>query len=116
MFEGRTCQAALDEPERHNAIHGLVRWLPWRTVSQAVSAVEMTCVLQPQPAYPWRLGLSVEYRVGDGGLTVSAAATNLTDASAPFGIGFHPYLTVGTTRSTAPCPLVDAGGRSPSSR
>ncbi len=28
-FEGRDAQAALDEPELQNAIHGLVRWLPW---------------------------------------------------------------------------------------
>ncbi len=28
-FNGVRAQAALDEPERRNAIHGLVRWLPW---------------------------------------------------------------------------------------
>src|SRR5688500_11551933 len=28
-FDGHTCQVALDEPERGNAIHGMVRWLDW---------------------------------------------------------------------------------------
>ena len=28
-FNGVRAQAALDEPERRNAIHGLVRWMPW---------------------------------------------------------------------------------------
>ena len=28
-WEGRARQLALTEPEQHNAIHGLVRWLPW---------------------------------------------------------------------------------------
>jgi aldose 1-epimerase len=95
-FEGRAGQAALDEPERRNAIHGLVRWLAWRPVSQAEHAVVLESVLHPQPAYPWRLELSIEYRLVDDGLAVSTLATNLSDTAAPFGIGFHPYLTVGT--------------------
>lgn len=95
-FEGRAGRAALDEPERGNAIHGLVRWLAWAPRSQAQNVLTMGCVLEPQPAYPWRLDLEVEYRLGRGGLVVTAEATNLDEAPAPFGIGFHPYVTVGT--------------------
>ena len=89
-FEGREGRAALDEPAMRNAIHGLVRWLPWRAVSRTESAVTLACVLHPQPGYPWRLDLSVEYRLGRDGLTVTASATNVSDVPAPFGIGFHP--------------------------
>jgi aldose 1-epimerase len=95
-FEGIDGRAALDEPERGNAIHGLVRWLPWRVTSRSASAVALGCVLHPQPAYPWRLELSVEYSIDDEGLTVAAAASSGSDTTAPFGIGFHPYLTLGT--------------------
>jgi aldose 1-epimerase len=95
-FEGREGRAALDEPAMRNAIHGLVRWLPWRAVSRTESAVTLACVLHPQPGYPWRLDLSVEYRLRGDGLTVTASATNVSYVPAPFGIGFHPYLTVGT--------------------
>ena len=38
----------------------------------------------------------MEYVLGDDGLTVNTSATNATDVAAPFGIGFDPYLTVGT--------------------
>ena len=100
-FEGRDAQAALDEPERHNAIHGLVRWLAWQVASRAQNVLAMRCVVEPQPGYPWRLGLVVEYRLGRDGLSVCATATNLDAAPAPFGIGFHPYVTVGT-------PVVDS--------
>jgi len=96
IFEGRTGQAALDEPERGNAIHGLVRWLPWEAVRPDASAVTLTCVLHPQPGYPWRLVLETDYRLGGDGLTTTIRATNASDAAAPFGIGFHPYVTVGT--------------------
>ena len=37
--------------------------------------------------------MQVEYRLGVDGLTVTARATNLGAATAPFGLGFHPYLT-----------------------
>ena len=50
-FEGRDAQAALDEPDRHNAIHGLVRWLPWQVVSRAQNVL----VARMHPASPARL-------------------------------------------------------------
>jgi aldose 1-epimerase len=95
-YEGRAAQAALDEPDRHNAIHGLVRWLPWHVVSRAQNVLSLGCTLQPQPGYPWRLSLVIEYRLGRDGLTVASSVTNLDRMPAPFGIGFHPYLTLST--------------------
>ena len=96
QFDGTATEAALNEPSRSNAIHGLVRWLPWHAESKASNAVTMACVLHAQPGYPWQLRLTLEYQLGDSGLSVSATATNESKAVAPFGIGFHPYLTVGT--------------------
>lgn len=95
-YDGRDAQAALDEPGRHNAIHGLVRWLPWHVVSRAQNVLALGCTLHPQPGYPWRLALVVEYRLGRDGLTVTTTATNVDRSPAPFGIGFHPYLTLST--------------------
>lgn len=95
-FEGRNGRAALDEPERRNAIHGLVRWVPWQMVSRMQNVVTLCAALFPQPGYPWRLGLSIEFRLGREGLRVTTEATNASSTPAPFGIGFHPYLTVGT--------------------
>ncbi len=95
-FGGLEGQAALDEPRLHNAIHGLVRWLPWRMVGRAQNRVSLACDLFATPAYPFRLGLTVEYRLGRDGLTVITTAENRGENDLPFGIGFHPYLTVGT--------------------
>ena len=95
-FQGVEAQAPLDEPERGNAIHGLVRWMPWRMVGRAQNRVSLACELRPSPAYPFALRLTVEYRLGRDGLTVATEAENLGDADLPFGLGFHPYLTVGT--------------------
>jgi aldose 1-epimerase len=95
-FEGRRGEAAIDEAELGNAIHGLVRWLPWLLVSKTDDGVAVECVLHPQPAYPWRLELGLEYRLVGDGLVCVARATNGSAEAAPFGIGFHPYLTMGT--------------------
>lgn len=97
-FGELAAQAALDEPERGNAIHGLVRWLPWQVEAHAQNVVTLTCPVRPTPGYPFRLDLQVEYRLGRGGLTVTTTASNPGDRTLPFGLGFHPYLVVGTER------------------
>src|SRR3954470_5694649 len=52
-FDGRGYQLALTEPERQNAIHGLVRWSPWTLAERAVDRVVMQHVIHPQPGYPF---------------------------------------------------------------
>ncbi|MGA2836730.1 MAG: aldose 1-epimerase family protein [Acidimicrobiales bacterium] len=96
-FEDVTAQAPINEVGRHNAIHGLVRWLPWRLSGRAQNRVSLMCELRPSPAYPFALRIEIEYRLGREGLTVSTDAENIGSANLPFGLGFHPYLTVGTT-------------------
>ncbi len=95
-FDGHEGRAPFDEPERGNAIHGLVRWLPWTVADRTGARLAMACTLHPCPAYPWYLGLEVAYELVERGLTVTTRATNLSGSAAPFGLGFHPYLTVGT--------------------
>src|SRR5437867_5116079 len=54
-FAGREGRAELDEPERGNAIHGLVRWLPWTAGLHTSDSIVLRCRLDAQPAYPWDL-------------------------------------------------------------
>jgi len=93
---GRHHQLPLTEPERRNAIHGLVRWAAWTVAEREPSRVVMEHILHPQPGYPFQLQLSVEYRLEDEGLSVRATATNVGVDSCPYGSGAHPYLTAGT--------------------
>ena len=94
-FEGIQGRAALDEPERQNAIHGLVRWHPWRVMARSDESIELGYTLAPQPGYPWFLDLGLEYRLTDQGIEVSIHVENASATPAPFGVGFHPYLTIG---------------------
>lgn len=97
-FRGAEAQAALDEPRLGNAIHGLVRWLPWRVEAKAQNVVALHCPLRPTPGYPFSLDLRVEYRLGRHGLTVTTRAVNPGEVGLPLGVGFHPYLTAGSAR------------------
>ncbi|MEI6453919.1 MAG: aldose 1-epimerase family protein [Actinomycetes bacterium] len=95
-FEAFVGTAALNEAERNNAIHGLVRWVPWTLEAHALNRVTLACQIRPTPAYPFSLLLNVEYRLGRDGLVVTTFATNTGSVSAPLSLGFHPYLTAGT--------------------
>jgi aldose 1-epimerase len=94
-FNGVRAQAGLNEPERRNAIHGLVRWLPWTVQTRHQNQVSLRLQLHPSPDYPFSLLLEISYRVGREGLTVTTTARSLEDGPVPFGLGFHPYLTAG---------------------
>ena len=95
-FDGQRYQLDLNEPEKRNAIHGLVRWEPWSVGEQEPHRVVMEHVLAPQPGYPFTLELRIEYALAMDGLTVRTTATNVGEAACPYGSGAHPYFTVGT--------------------
>jgi len=96
-FEGTTATAPIDEPERDTAIHGLLRWLPFRALKATGAAVTLSCTLGPQPGYPWRIRVELDYALEHGALVVGVRVTNECSRSAPFGIGFHPYLAAART-------------------
>ena len=95
-FDGRRHTLALDEPERRNAIHGLVRWSAWTVAEHEPARVVVEHVLHPQPGYPFSLAVGIEYALSDAGLAVTTTATNVGPEPCPYGCGAHPYLTLGT--------------------
>ena len=96
-FGGASQQLPLSEPARHNASHGLVRWVSWRAEASG-QAVTMRYRLMAQTGYPWTLDLAWRYALDDDGLAVTVTATNLAAESAPFACGAHPYLTAGSAQ------------------
>jgi aldose 1-epimerase len=101
VFGGQQLQLPIDEVSRHNAIHGLTRWLSWSVGDLLSAKARMEHTIHPRPGYPFALQLSIEYALSDAGLTVRTMARNIGQDALPFGAGQHPYVTVGT-------PLVDS--------
>lgn len=106
-FAGAAHQLPLTEPDRHNALHGLVRWLRWRLVDRSGSSVTCECALPAQPGYPWQLSLRTIWSLTPAGLSATHQVTNLAAAPAPFGLAVHPYLQV------PGCPVADLRLRVP---
>ncbi len=94
-FAGEQHQLPLTEVAARNAIHGLVRWATWALVDRTDSSVSLTTTVWPQPGYPFLLRLRATYALDDTGLRVEIAATNDGAAAAPYGVGHHPYVTLG---------------------
>jgi len=86
----------LTEPEARNAIHGLVRDLPFSLRDWDGGSLVLGVVMEPQPGYPFRLDLTVSYALTNKGLAVEVTARNLGTSTAPYAVGQHPYLQVGT--------------------
>jgi galactose mutarotase-like enzyme len=97
-FGGQRLQLPLEEVERHNAMHGLTRWLNWTPVEVTPHRVRLGLTIHPRPGYPFMLELALEYLLDASGLLVRTIARNVGDSPLPFGAGQHPYLTVGATR------------------
>jgi aldose 1-epimerase len=94
-FGDSELQLALTEPEKNNAIHGLLLWQPWHAVSHRADEVTMRAHIHPMQGYPFHLDVTVTYALSADGLTVTTTATNTGDTPAPYGCGQHPYLSPG---------------------
>lgn len=94
-FGGVDYQVAITEPEKANAIHGLLRWRSWDAVHQDTNRVTMGTRLHPLTGYPFLLDVTVDYVLDEQGLTVTTTATNRGEQTCPYGCGQHPYLSPG---------------------
>ena len=96
-WQGRDLQLLVTSPEAPNAIHGLVGWQPWTALAVEDDRATVGTVVEPHSGYPFRLAAAVDYVLAADRLTVTARVRNIGDDRAPFGVGFHPYFSVGAT-------------------
>ena len=103
-WDGQMLQLDLSEPAAANAIHGLLRWRNWSVGTQTPSSVTMSHTLHPSPGYPFALSL-ITYELDTSGLSVATRALNVGSSAAPYGVGFHPYLSPPGTALVDDCAL-----------
>jgi aldose 1-epimerase len=116
-LDGTTHQLALSEPERGNALHGLTGWTHWEVHHPDASRALLRHELVPQRGYPFAVSVSVDYHLTDAGLRVTITTSNDGSSPAPYGVGHHPYLTLGrpaddlelTLPASTWCPMDDRG-------
>lgn len=94
-LNGKKQQLALTEPDRGNAIHGLLRFAPYRAVDRSDSSVTLAATVFPQSGYPFHLETSVRHELVEDGMTVTHSLRNVGNATAPVAVGAHPYFKIG---------------------
>src|SRR6266700_3074014 len=94
-FAGQSHQLPITEISRANATHGLARWIRWAPMAVDAAAVTLAVDIPPQAGWPFELRVELTYALHpDHGLAVTAVVRNQGATAAPFGMGFHPYLSL----------------------
>ena len=94
-YDGSTFEVPLTEHLRHTALHGLVATTTFDTTDADATSVTLEHVIVPTHGYPWPVRVRLTYALTGAGLHVTAEGTNLGTTTAPYGIGFHPWLSPG---------------------
>ncbi|WP_440710062.1 aldose 1-epimerase family protein [Herbiconiux sp. YIM B11900] len=110
-LDGAAQQLDITEPKQNNAIHGLLRYTPYRLLAHEEHRVHQTATVYPQHGYPFLLETSVEHELTSDGLLVRHAVRNDSAAAAPVAVGAHPYLRVGDVPADELTLTIDATTR-----
>ena len=95
-WDGRGIELAANFGDHPHAIHGVGWRRPW--LVESVSDDTMTLSLRHDAigaeadAWPFAFEARVAYRLTEAGLSIRMEATNRHPASAPMGLGAHPYF------------------------
>jgi len=94
-LDGQEQRLVITEPDRRNAIHGLLRYADYEIRERSEDSVVLGALIPPQPGWPAPVDTWVEYRVLPDGLRVRHGAVNLAPFPTPYAVGAHPFLRVG---------------------
>ncbi len=104
-FEGIQFELEKNDKDGPNAIHGFVRSQPWQVISETETVVElkfeMPAAQYAARGYDFSLELGLRYELSAQGLKCSFNIKNVGTRTAPAGIGFHPYFTLGAESADA---------------
>jgi aldose 1-epimerase len=92
---GQELQLDVVSPEKPNAMHGLVSFQPWSVLASSDDAVTVGTLVEPRSGYPFRLAAAIDYALSADRVAVTVRVANAASEPAPFGVGMHPYLSVG---------------------
>ncbi|MFM7014299.1 MAG: hypothetical protein ACKOXT_04880, partial [Actinomycetota bacterium] len=94
-LQGNRHLLPINEPERGNALHGLVYASEFRISELSDSKVVLEFQILPTTGYPYEFNLQIEYQLHPDGMKCSYRVQNRCSEAAPFAIGFHPYFCYG---------------------
>jgi aldose 1-epimerase len=75
----------------HN-IHGIGWQRPWAVEATTATSIHLTLDHSPDPGWPFAFSACLRYTLSDTALTIDIRITNRHAATAPAGIGVHPFF------------------------
>lgn len=96
-FNNQEFQLNINEPERKNAIHGLVYDKTFKTIDistyngKAILTLEYN-ETEKTKGFPFTYKIQLTYILSDNKLILKAKFTNTSKNTFPFTYGWHPYL------------------------
>lgn len=85
-----------------HALHGFAKYALWEIISKTDSFVSLSFKMTREEykgkGFPFSLSLNLVYSLSEKGLTCKAEVVNSGKESAPFGLGFHPYYSLGVSK------------------
>jgi aldose 1-epimerase len=91
-FAGVEHQLKVTDVKNNNALHGLSAGKEWISEIEEPDKIRLSCTLDNEDGYPFKLKQLLTYRITDSGLFVKYLVQNIGETAAPFGFGWHPYL------------------------
>lgn len=97
IHDGQVQQLDITEPARGGALHGLLQFTDYEVLSRSDAMVTLGAFIAPQHGWPFALETDVTYALEPDGIRVTHAVRNVGAERAPYAVGTHPFLRVGTT-------------------
>lgn len=99
-FEGKDYRLFINKEDEGHAIHGLVFDKKFSFISTRLSESSISASFYYEinnrifPGYPFNLALVVTFTLKNKEFSVNITATNKDTIPIPYGVGWHPYLTL----------------------
>ncbi len=97
-FDGKEYELPINEPERHNAIHGFIFKKPFAVLDSTPPGEDTSIRLVHRyegdyPGYPFPFEINLLYSLKEGHhFEIEVQVQNTGETSMPFGDGWHPYF------------------------
>jgi len=97
-FAGRTHTLPVNDPETGDAIHGFLYGrklsITRRKAGKDTAEIRLEGTIDEAPGYPFRMRISLDYRLEGEGFRIDFRIMNRGQEAAPFSVGWHPYFTL----------------------
>lgn len=97
-FNGLHYILECNEPDKNNAIHGLVYNKSFKCINEQLTSDFGSVTLRYEDAgnskgFPFKYAIELTYKLSETGISLSVNILNLDKNSFPFTLGWHPYFT-----------------------